>query len=130
MFRKREFQLQQLLYKELYLQLRKYGWVTFQINSKKAINAFWRIDGKAVWHIVFCNSSLELSVPVSQPIIDRINLQKSNTVQIAVEQTIFNFTSKYVFPVYGICDVTCSAILTLTPKLQCFVFSGRRRVRR
>ena len=112
-----EYQLSKSLQLEQYLQVKKYGWISFQINAKGVVNAWWRIDKKAVWHVSFPENSSELTLRVSQPCIDREKLKQSNIVDIAIKETNYTFTSKYVFPLYVRCAVSfLQWNVTLTPK--------------
>ena len=110
-FFERQYQLSKSLQLEQYLQVKKYGWISFQINAKGVLNAWWRIDKEAVWHVSFPGNASELTLRVSQPCIDRQKLKQSNIVDIAVKETNYTFTSKYVFPLYVRCAVSCSGML-------------------
>ena len=110
-FLEQEYKLSKSLQLEQYLQVKKYGWISFQINAKGVVNAWWSIDKKAVWHVSFPGNSSALSLRVSQPCIDRQKLKQSNIVDIAVKETNYTFTSKYLFPLYVRCAVSCRAML-------------------
>ena len=117
--------LNQKLVQELYLHVKKYGWISFQVNSKSITNAFWVLDENAQWRVQFFDNAGKLTLEtVSQPEIDFAKLKISNTVEIGVNTITFAFTSTCVLVYYVKFDVS-SIVITLTR--QYFVCSATNR---
>ena len=95
-----EEKLNQILLLELYYRIKKYGWVSFQVNAKSITNAYWALDAQAVWHVRFHDNEDRLLITVSQPTIDRAKLKESNTAEIGLNAINFAFTSTCMLPLY------------------------------
>ena len=96
MYRHRQEQLQRVLERELYLRVKSYGWMTFQVNSKRTLNAMWSIDKSAKWNILLCEEQESITLNVSQPFVDQTKCNQTNKVEVDMRSTTFNFSGFFV----------------------------------
>lgn len=96
-YRHQEIRLQNTLQKTLYFKAKKYGWITFQVNSPRRTMAWWSIDEYGQWILHFQDQQKRLTLEVLQPFVNKETMKKINKVEIEMKSTFYSFT--------GLCSV-------------------------